>query len=262
MSKAPPRPGLRKTFIARQRGYSVCTVDAFGVREFTRHDEEFTNFAIHADFPALVPEREIWIDARLFEAEGLFSLANALTRLAAGAKGMDDGRAYAAGLGAERTLRERLLGVKYRAGRPHRRVPARVYAGRFVTIPDPEAAIEVRLVEGNLVRSLYKTDYAEGGHGYVYRWVPKGEIWVEKDIAVPELPFIVAHEYTELRLMRDRGMEYDPAHRIAAKVEFVLREGGRLRDQVASGRRGFSKSDLSHLATAEFFAAVCRDYRR
>jgi hypothetical protein len=261
MSKAPRRPGLVKTFVARQRGYHIDTVNAFGVRELTRHDEEFTNFAIHADFPSLVPRHEIWIDARLFESEGLFFLANALTRLSACERGLDDDRAYKLGLAAERALRERLLGLKYRAEWPHRRVPARIYAGSYATIPDAGSPVEIRLVEGNLVRSIYRIEYTEGGHGYVYRWVPKREIWVEKDIEARELPFIVAHEYTERRLMRDRGMEYAPAHRIAAKVEFALREGDRLRDLVGPSGREFSKAHLPLLATEEFFAAVRREYR-
>src|SRR5438067_959895 len=84
-------------------------------------------------------------------------------------------------------------------------------------------SIDDWLVDGNMVRSLYKTDYTEGGHGYVYRWVPKQEIWVEKDLDRWELPFIVSHEYLELRLMRDLGIEYDKAHEICSKVEFDLR---------------------------------------
>jgi hypothetical protein len=170
-------------------------------------------------------------------------------------------RAYEAGVALERDLRSRLLGLRYRAGRPHRRVPSRVYAGRYATLPDPEGPIEVRLVDGMVVRALYKTDYTEGGHGYVYGWVPRREIWVERDIAEAELPFMVAHEYTELRLMRDEGMEYDPAHRIASKVEFALREGDRLRDLVAPAGRTLAKSDLPALASAEFFKVVLGRYK-
>ena len=52
MKKArDPGPKVDKTFIATQRGYGVCTVNAFGVRDLTEPDEEFTYFATHADFP-------------------------------------------------------------------------------------------------------------------------------------------------------------------------------------------------------------------
>src|SRR5205823_8211682 len=130
---------------------------------------------------------EIWVDRRLFEAEGLFSIADALVRLARRRAGASAERADAAGLDVERALRQRLLGLKYRAGRPHRRVPRRIYAGRYATLPDALGPIAVHLVAGELVRGYYKTDYTEGGHGYVYPWVPRGQIWVERDLAKAEL---------------------------------------------------------------------------
>ena len=42
---------LNRTRITRQRGYDVCTVNAFAIRDLSEPDEEFTNFATHADFP-------------------------------------------------------------------------------------------------------------------------------------------------------------------------------------------------------------------
>ena len=73
--------------------------------------------------------------------------------------------------------------------------------------PDPEGTVNVWLVDGNLVRSYYKTDYTEGGHGYVYPWVPKPEIWIEDGADHREVPYIVCHEYIERRLMRDEGLD-------------------------------------------------------
>src|SRR2546421_1804047 len=105
------RAKLNKTRIARLGGCDVFTVNAFAVRDLAESDEEFTNFAIHGDFPDLIPEREVWIDERLFENEGIFYLANALTQLRAKAKGDAEDRAYVAGLNVERILRERLVGV-------------------------------------------------------------------------------------------------------------------------------------------------------
>lgn len=261
MSKAKPGVGLNKRYVTTLRGYRVCTVDAFGIRSLTRHDEEFTNFAIHTDFPTLIPAGEVWVDARLFESEGIFCLADAMVHLKKLEEGLPEDEAYQAGVKAERLLREQLVGVKFRGGKPHRRTPSKVYINHYVTLPDPAGPVEARLVDGNLVRSLYRTDYVEGGHGYVYPWVPKGEIWLEQGVALGELPFVLAHEYTELRLMRDKGLQYDPAHAIAAKVEFALREGDELRDLLAPGGRAFTKADLPRLTTDEFFAAVRRRYR-
>ena len=253
-------PTLRKTLVVRQFGYAVYTVDAFGVRDLTEPDEEFTNFAIHSDFPDLIKEQEIWIDERLFEKEGLFYLANALTQLKQQAVGNTESRAYAVGLKVERMLRERLVGVKFRAGRPHQRIPARVYHGQYATLPDTQGPIIVWLIDGNLVRSLYKTDYTEGGHGYVYRWVPKGEIWIEHDLEPGEMPYIVAHEYMELRLMRDEGLEYDPAHEICSKVEFELRDGKGARPLLGPPARELTKEDLPRLAAPVVFEYVLKHH--
>src|SRR5438132_328955 len=98
MGKSRSSPKLNKKRIATQRGYTVCTVNAFGVRDLAEPDEEFTNFAIHGDFPKLIPEHEVWIDERLFDPEGLFYLANALTRLKEQADGKSEDHAYEAGL--------------------------------------------------------------------------------------------------------------------------------------------------------------------
>src|SRR5207253_2097692 len=94
-------------------------------------------------------------------------------------KGASEDRAYTAGLMVERELRNRLDGTRFRGARPHRRTPSKVYEQHYLTLPDANFPIEVWLVDGSVVRGLYKTDYTEGGHGYVYRWVPKDEIWIE-----------------------------------------------------------------------------------
>jgi hypothetical protein len=177
--------------------YCIMTVNAFGVRDLTEHDEEFTNLAIHSDFPDLIPEREIWIDERLFDNEGLFAIANALMQLREQGRGIAANKAYQSALKVEQFLRERFEGVKYRDGRPHKRVPRQIYCRRYAILPDVNGPITVWMIAGNLVRSFYKTDYVEGGHGYVYNWVPQSQIWIEHDLAAAELPFIVAHEYTE-----------------------------------------------------------------
>jgi hypothetical protein len=58
--------------------------------------------------------------------------------------------------------------------------------------------------------------------------------------------FILAHEYLELRMMRDSGLSYDHAHEIASRVEFDFRRG-ESGFPVANGRR-LRKSDLPGLA--------------
>jgi hypothetical protein len=120
----------------------------------------------------------------------------------------------------------------------------------------------VWLVDGNLVRSHYKTDYTEGGHGHVYPWVPRPQIWVEDGVDRREVPFIVCHEYLERRLMRDAGLGYDRAHEICSKVEFHLRKGAGAAPLLTGGNHKPSKTDLPRLAGDDVFEYVQRTYLR
>ena len=254
------RPKLNKRFVATHEGYGVYTVNAFAVRDVAQPDEEFGNFATQDQFPDLIPEGEIWLSNKNLDAEGVFFIANALTQMKMKAEGVGEDAAYTAGLNVERRLREKLTGIKFRAGRPHKRVPPRVYVRHYITLPDKEFPIDVWVVDGNVVRSFYKTDYTEGGHGYVYRWVPKDQIWVEKDLDRRELPFIVSHEYIELRLMRDQGIDYDTAHSICSRVEFKLRKGAGATPLLVSGRGKLTKKELPKVTHEDVFEYVLRHY--
>jgi hypothetical protein len=235
-------------------------VNAYAVRDVAQPDEEFGNSATQKEFRQLIPKDEVWLSEKTVGPEGLLFMADAVTRLKQEADGVPEGRAYTAGLNVERLLRERLNGVKFRAGRPYKRVPPEIYVERYITLPDVKFPVEVWVVDAALVRSLYKTDYTEGGHGYVYRWVPKGEIWIEHTLDYRELPFIVAHEYLELRLMRDARLDYDTAHAICSKVEFKLRKNLPIKMFLAPGRRKMTKRDLPRLTAQDFFDYVVQQY--
>ena len=243
VKRRAPR-GLRKRLVLFQQGWRICAVNAFVIRSVALPDEEFTNFATQDDFKDLIPKGEIWIVRENLEVEGIFCVANALAQLKQKEQGIDDELAYENAVRIERELRYRVNGVEFRDGRPQRSVPDELYGELYVTLDDEQYPIEVWRVDGNLVRSLYKTDYTEGGHGQVYPWCPKHQIWVEKDLKITELPFIVCHEYLELRLMRERRLSYDRAHSIASKMEFALRKGKGLTKLMAPGRH---KIDNRHL---------------
>ena len=254
------RPPLDKRFIATHEGYDVYSVNAFAIRNFAEPDEEFTNFATHDDFPHLIAKKQIWITEKLFAREGLYFLADALTDLKRKAAGASEETASRAGLEAERALREQMTGLRFRHGRPHRRVPERIHIQPYLTLHDPEFAIHVWIIDGFLPRCYYKTDYTEGGHGYVYPWVPKNEIWIEQALDRQELAFIVTHEYLELRLMRDKGVDYDSVHAICSDVEYHLRKERGIHSLLVPGRRRLRKADLARLVNPEVFAEVVNAY--
>jgi hypothetical protein len=165
-------PKLHKKRVLRHADYTVYAVNAFAVRDVARPDEEFGNFAAKDEFPDLIPKGEVWISEKLAGEEGIFFIANALTQLRRQAAGVSPDRAYDDGLEVERLLREKLNGIEFRNGKPHKRVPEDIYQEQYTALPDPGGPVEVWLVDGNLVRSYYKTDYTEGGHGYVYPGCP------------------------------------------------------------------------------------------
>jgi hypothetical protein len=157
-------------------------------------------------------------------------------------------------------LREKLNGVQFRDGKPHKKVPSAIYREQYIVLPDPKGPVTVWVADGNLIRSYYKTDYTEGGHGYVYPWVPRSEIWIEEGVDRREMPFVVSHEYLERRLMRDEGIDYDTAHTICARVEFDLRKGRGATPLLTSGQRKIHKKDLGRLTGDEVFEYVRGEY--
>ena len=262
-SKKRPNPRgvrLNKRFIATHNGYDFYSVNGYAVRDVAQPDEEFGCFATSDDFPNLIPKREVWLAEQTIEKEGLFFIANALTQLKEQARGTPDDKAYTAGINVEQMLRERLNHLKFRGAGPRKRVPPEVYLNLYATLPDKDKTVEVWIVDGNVVRTLYKTDYTEGGHGFVYPWVPNGEIWIEESLDRRELPFIIAHEYIERRLMRDLKLDYDTAHEICSRVEFQLRKNKKVKMFLAPGRRKVHKRDLPKLASDELFEYVVNHY--
>lgn len=259
MSRDHYHPKLRKRRVLTHADWTVYSVNAFAVRNAAQPDEEFGNFATRDEFADLIPEGEIWISEKTAPKEGVFFIANALTQRARAAAGAT-AKAYEDGLEVERLLREKVNGVPFRDGKPHKQVPAEIYREYYATVPDTQGEVEVWIVDGNLVRSYYKTDYTEGGHGHVYPWVPKPQIWIDDGVDRREIPFIVSHEYLERRLMRDAGLEYDPAHEICSQVEFCLRKRQEPTPLLVTGRRKFGKRDLPRLAEDAAFRYVMRTY--
>jgi hypothetical protein len=253
-------PNLHKQRYLVHADCTVFTVNGLAVRNASAADEEFGNFATHDEFPDVIGPCGVWVSEKLAPREGVLFAANALTYLARVAAAAP-GRAYDDGLAAERALREAVNGIDFRDGKPHRRVPDAVYLSEYVRLPDPQGTVTVYLVDGNLARSYYKTDYTQGGHGYVYPWVPIGQIWVENGVDQRELPFVVCHEYLERRLMRDGGLEYARAHEIASALEYDLRKADGLTRLLGSGGRKIGKPDLPRLADEAVYEFVNAHYR-
>ena len=85
------------------------------------------------------------------------------------------------------------------------------------------------LVDGDLVKITQDMDFTEGGNGFRFDFIPKDEIWIDKDFDCLEWTFVAFHEFVERSLM-SRGMSYEKAHDVANVLEREVRvERGTLR---------------------------------
>ncbi len=86
--------------------------------------------------------------------------------------------------------------------------------------------MKVRFVDGEKVRQSQKTPvFIGGGHGHVYGWIPKDEIWLERMLNKRAHRFNFAHEIIEVILMKELRFSYEKAHGIANRLEGELRHG-------------------------------------
>lgn len=76
----------------------------------------------------------------------------------------------------------------------------------------------VYLVNGSLVRKSFDPSFCFGGHYLVYKYVPKGEVWIDNAFSARERKYVIVHELHELNLMK-KGMSYNNAHDYACAAE-------------------------------------------
>lgn len=96
-------------------------------------------------------------------------------------------------------------------------------------------------VRGGLIRDSHQEFVCGGNHGR-YVWIPKTELWVEPTDTPADTASNAFHEAVEFWHM-ERGMGYEPAHKIANLEE------KRFRKESFSGKAGNSKITLSRAMT-------------
>ena len=215
---------FNKEFIEQYGKYKVFVVNGDAVRNSSKSAEEFGGSNNFTSFPKLIPKNEIWIEDDIAVAERAILIASEAYYLRLLDSGKSKDNAYDTMIKWQKAHRDKIEHSKKNPSKTDKKGHPKVYAKRYGHIPDED--IDVFFVNGNEVRNRYKTDYIEGGHGYVYKWIPNKEIWIELGIHPDEVPYILLHEYTERILMKYHGIKYDKAHAIAAKVEFKMREKG------------------------------------
>ncbi len=182
---------------------SVRLVDGFKIRQTL--DPDFSTLHCHCTainkyfMPKYyIPEGEWWLDARLKDEKDFFERAESIDRP----------KNVKAGLEFRTYLRKKLL---KKGSIPN-----------FVVKKEWHLSHRLVLVDGRIIRQYVDPEFTQGGHEFVYPYVPKGEIWIERALHPKEIPFVLHHEIVERKLMR-RGKNYDMAHEYATVAEKEMR---------------------------------------
>ena len=212
------KPYLKK--FSEVSGFKVFIVDGEYIRE--NMDEEFTNFGQHYRFK-FIPKNELWIDKERVSGEEKFFIDYLLVENRLMAKGISYDKAVDRGNIIERRERANSKLMK-------RRIKLKKYPEKLIDSVHKDLLqkystkkIRVWIVSGEAVRGLFYVDFTEGGHGYVYSFIPKNEVWIDDDIEPDELKFVLLHELHERNLM-SKGMKYEPAHARSSKIEYYCRK--------------------------------------
>ncbi|MDM8001069.1 MAG: hypothetical protein QUS33_14060 [Dehalococcoidia bacterium] len=215
MAKSLKPPYIRQ--VDERGDLKVWVVDGSYIRGHI--DEEFTNFGQHYSFP-FIPSDELWLDDATETDEQQFFIDHLLVEHRLMAKGVSYDKALAAGDQAERKERRRAgdvarlthHGQKLPDGRDvHKRLWKKL-----------ENGVAVWIVSGRMVRSVFDIDFTEGGHDYVYEFVPEKEVWIDDDILEPERPYVLVHELHERNRMAS-GWPYSKAHAESSRLEYRCR---------------------------------------
>jgi hypothetical protein len=182
-------------------------------------DEEFTNFGQHYRYH-YIPDNEFWIDREAKHDEHQFFIDHLLV----------EHRLMAGGMSYKEALPE-----ADRAERKERRLAGDVaiLTHHGQSLPDGkdiherlwkklENGLSVWIVNGRMVRSVFDIDFTEGGHDYVYEFVPENEIWIDDAIVEAERGCVLLHELHERNRMA-KGWTYNKAHAESSRLEYHCR---------------------------------------
>jgi hypothetical protein len=182
-------------------------------------DEEFTNFGQHYRYP-YIPLKELWIDHEAEHDERRFFIDHLLIEHRLMEKGMPYDRALVEADKVERRERRRSGDVK-RATQHGQKLPD-PHAVHERLWKRLENGVNVWIVNGRLVRSVFDIDFTEGGHDYVYEFVPQNEVWIDDAIIEQERGYVLLHELHERNRMAS-GWPYSKAHAESSRLEYRSR---------------------------------------
>jgi len=210
---------VEKKLLGKHLGIPVYLVDGSKLRKSVTWEmvknpaieyfDDFLDYGISNDFPQ-IPEGEIWIADELHPEERIVVIRVAARRLRLLDSGESEHDAY--------VKSEKLSHHLRRSAFPHCKRNPRIRI--YKEIED----VKIWVVSGFDVRCQWLTRFIQGGHHYVYPFIPKNEVWLDDTLDADEFEPVFIHEFVEMKQMRDNGLAYDPAHNIAEGFEYEYRE--------------------------------------
>lgn len=208
-------PYLEK--IDERGNLKVWVVDGSYIRSHI--DEEFTNFGQHYSF-SYIPKDELWIEKETKDDERRFFTDHLLVEHRLMTKGVPYNKALEEADKVERRERRRAGDVS-RLTHHGKELPdgREVHQRLWKKL---ENGVSIWIVNGRLVRSVFDIDFTEGGHDYVYEFVPENEVWIDDAIEDKERAYVLLHELHERNRMA-RGWSYNKAHAESSRLEYRCR---------------------------------------
>ena len=206
--------------------FTIFEVDGQYIRD--NINREFTNFGQHFRFP-FIPKHEFWLDKQYAPGEENYFIDHLILEwhLMHDGVSYDDALAQADAKEKKERLKKELLStVKEKITNLFGMVPREVYVGNLGSFGD----VDVCIVNGEVVRNLYFIDFTEGGHHFVYDFVPVNEVWLDNDLNPSEMDFVLLHEMHE-RFLMSQGMDYSHAHRSSSAIEYKCRRDPKKLDE-------------------------------
>ena len=195
----------------------IWVVDGAYIR--SNIDEEFTNYGQHYRF-SYIPADELWLDREAAKDEQQFFIDHLLVEHRLMARGMSYEKALREADRTERKERRRTGDIARLTKHGQRLPEANLVHKRLWK--KLENRVSVWIVSGRLVRSVFDIDFTEGGHDYVYEFVPENEVWVDDDVEEEERAYVLVHELHERNCMA-RGLTYSRAHVESSRLEYHCR---------------------------------------
>ena len=201
---------------------AVFVVDGQYVRNHI--DIEFTNFGQHYRFP-FIPKNELWLDREQSPGESGYFIEHMLIEHKLMSNGMNYADAVTEASAAEKISRMRTEQKKrgfseIETMEQREKLLGEIQKQLLHTYSSPK--LKVWVVDGELIRDFFYIDFTQGGHEYVYAFVPQGEVWLDDDLVPVEREYVLLHELHERYLMA-QGLSYPDAHESSSKLELERR---------------------------------------